>query len=97
MYHIKPFISHHFEEKKPETNIINKAVILNIEYNPDKMYLTTDGYIDQFGLKGKKFGSKAFKNLIEMEPDIEMLQKTIEIWQMDEEQTDYICVMVIEL
>lgn len=63
----------------------------------DKVYLTTDGYVDQFGLKGKKFGSKAFKGLIEMEPDIEMLQKTIEIWQMDEEQTDDICVMVIEL
>jgi len=44
MYHIKPFIDHHFEEKNSDTNIINKAFILNIEYNPDKIYLSTDGY-----------------------------------------------------
>lgn len=44
IHHLKPFIGHHFEEKNSETNIINKAVILNIECNPDKMYLSSDGY-----------------------------------------------------
>lgn len=44
MYQLKPFINQHFEEKNSTTNIINKAIILTIEYKPDEVYKTTDGY-----------------------------------------------------
>lgn len=41
---LKPFIGCYFEEIKPATNIIKKAVITKIEYNPDEIYSSTDGY-----------------------------------------------------
>lgn len=44
MHQLKPFINQHFEEINSKTNIINKAIILNIEYKPDELYNKTDGY-----------------------------------------------------
>jgi hypothetical protein len=40
---IKEFIGCHFQEKNSSTNIINKEIILNIYFNPDKIYLQMDG------------------------------------------------------
>lgn len=37
-----PFLHHYFEEIGPEK--INKAIVLNIEYNPNELYNKTDGY-----------------------------------------------------
>jgi hypothetical protein len=41
---LKPFIGCYFEEIKPATNIIKKAVITKIEYKPDEIYSSTDGH-----------------------------------------------------
>jgi hypothetical protein len=38
---MKPFIRHYFEEVKSKTN---KATINQINFNPDKIYLATNGY-----------------------------------------------------
>lgn len=70
------------------TNVLTKC---------DVVYLITDGYTDQFGANGKKFGSKQFKEFISMKPDIELIDKTLDAWQGNTEQTDDICVMKIEL
>ena len=69
----------------------------NVIAEGDMVYLTTDGYIDQFGISGKKFGSKQFKQFLEMKPDVDLLGKTMQNWQGNEEQTDDICVMTIKL
>lgn len=44
IYKLKPFIYKHFEEINSKTDIINKAIIINIEYKPDELYNKTDGY-----------------------------------------------------
>ena len=41
---LKSFVGCHFEEIKPTTNTINNATIMKIDYNPDKIYLSTDGH-----------------------------------------------------
>ncbi len=41
---IKQFIGCYFEERNPTTNIINKAIIMTIDYKPDQIYLSTDGH-----------------------------------------------------
>jgi hypothetical protein len=41
---LKPFIGCYFEEIKPATNIVRKAIITKIDHNPDKNYLSTDGH-----------------------------------------------------
>ena len=41
---IKKYFDSHFEEINPTTTIINKAIILNIGYNPSEVYNRTDGY-----------------------------------------------------
>ena len=41
---VKKFIENYFEEINPTTNIINKAFIISIEYNPNEIYNKTDGH-----------------------------------------------------
>lgn len=44
MFQLNGFINKHFEEINSTTNTINKAIIIDIDYNPDEIYNKTDGY-----------------------------------------------------
>ncbi len=68
----------------------------------DKLYLTTDGYADQFGgNNNKKLNRKAFKELLfslegmDGEEQCSFLDYSLRNWKQDEEQTDDILIMGI--
>ena len=70
----------------------------------DMLYLSTDGFPDQFGgEKGKKFMQKRFKELLlkisthHIEKQKQVLQKEFISWKGDLEQLDDICVIGIEI
>ena len=70
----------------------------------DRIYLTSDGYADQFGgEKGKKFKTKNFKELILQTTNLglpeqkDVLTESFNTWRGDFEQLDDICVIGIEL
>lgn len=70
----------------------------------DRLFLTTDGYLDQFGGPyGKKFKSREFKLLIQNTKDLSVEQQgvkitsTLEDWMSGHAQVDDICVMGIEV
>lgn len=71
----------------------------------DVIYMTTDGYADQFGgEKGKKFMVKRFhqtlialQKKVEMEKQGELLEKKISEWQGNLEQVDDILVIGIKI
>jgi serine phosphatase RsbU (regulator of sigma subunit)/ligand-binding sensor domain-containing protein len=101
------------EEIKPTKSPIggsqmleNKNFINNeIKILPgDSIYMSTDGYADQFGgSKGKKFMVKHFQQKLKeiqenmMEEQSEILQKTIEEWQGQNEQVDDILIIGIKI
>jgi serine phosphatase RsbU (regulator of sigma subunit) len=65
----------------------------------DQLYMFSDGFADQFGgKKGKKFKSRAFKEIIlanadkGMNTQKEILETTLNNWQQDYEQVDDITV-----
>jgi serine phosphatase RsbU (regulator of sigma subunit) len=69
----------------------------------DIVYISTDGYIDQFGgEKGKKFTRRQFRDTLSsltgkgLEEQKNILDKTIESWKGSTEQTDDICLMGIK-
>lgn len=75
----------------------NHTTILN---PGDKIYLSSDGYADQFGgERGKKFKSINFKKLLldiktkSMEEQQKILNMTFENWRGDLEQLDDVCVL----
>ncbi len=68
----------------------------------DKLFMYTDGYVDQFGgEEGKKYMKKAFKNLLfslkdSSMPEIkERLNSEFQLWKGDYDQLDDICVLGI--
>jgi len=70
----------------------------------DKIYLFSDGYVDQFGgEKGKKFMYKRFRDLLlgislkEFSQQKNMLEREFIAWRKDLEQVDDICVIGIEV
>lgn len=70
----------------------------------DTIYLTTDGYIDQFGgAKNKKFLRKRFTELLleiqnnSMAEQQEKIQERFESWKADNFQTDDVVVMGIRI
>ncbi|MCK5775430.1 MAG: SpoIIE family protein phosphatase [Bacteroidales bacterium] len=70
----------------------------------DRVYLFSDGYIDQFGgEKGKKFKSPAFKRMLLEHQTIPLnkskviLEKTFEDWRGDEDQIDDVTLIGIEV
>lgn len=70
----------------------------------DAIYMSTDGYADQFGGdKGKKFMVRRFHQTLlgiqeqSMEQQAELLKTTIEKWQGDLEQVDDILVIGIRI
>lgn len=69
----------------------------------DCVYMTTDGYVDQFGGdKMKKFKSKPFKALLssiyhlEMDKQLEEIQSSFDNWKQDIEQVDDVCVFAVK-
>jgi serine phosphatase RsbU (regulator of sigma subunit) len=69
----------------------------------DRLYLTTDGYADQFGgEKGKKFITKNLKEFLisiqdkSMPNQHEIIESTFENWKADFEQLDEVCVLGYE-
>ena len=69
----------------------------------DRVYLFTDGFIDQFGgQRGKKFKSQHLKNLIlsiqskPIKKHEQLLQESFEDWRGDYEQIDDVCVLGVE-
>lgn len=86
-----------FEHSKPFTNNVIKLE------KGDRIYVFSDGYVDQFGgPKGKKFKSKAFKDILceiydmPMQEQKKVLDKTIVEWQGNLEQIDDICVFGVK-
>jgi serine phosphatase RsbU (regulator of sigma subunit)/tetratricopeptide (TPR) repeat protein len=70
----------------------------------DLIYLSTDGYADQFGgSEGKKFRTKRLKELfvqlapLEMHQQREKMEKAFSEWMRDSEQVDDVLVMGIRL
>ncbi len=70
----------------------------------DTIYLSTDGYQDQFGgEKGKKFSSKRLNELLlslsneEFQDHEHIIQRTLFDWLQSEEQTDDICIMGVRI
>lgn len=71
----------------------------------DTIYITSDGYPDQFGgIRGKKYMSKRFKKLLfsihkhTMAEQKILLEKELNDWMMDSfEQVDDICVMGVRV
>jgi serine phosphatase RsbU (regulator of sigma subunit) len=70
----------------------------------DTLYLSSDGYRDQFGgPKGKKFMAKNFKQVLisiqekSMEEQHTILTQTIDNWMKDCEQNDDICVIGVRV
>ena len=70
----------------------------------DMLYLSTDGYADQFGgEKGKKFMKKNFKDLLivvakfPINKQKEKLKEAFNEWLSDYDQVDDVCVMGVEV
>jgi len=70
----------------------------------DSIYLSSDGYPDQFGgPRDKKFTYRRFRELLVtvsdkgMEEQKEILDRTIEDWKGDTEQIDDICVIGVKI
>jgi serine phosphatase RsbU (regulator of sigma subunit) len=70
----------------------------------DAIYFFSDGYVDQFGgVKGKKFKSKAFKELLlsiqdkSMEDQKLVLDEQFENWRGRLEQIDDVCVIGVKV
>ena len=70
----------------------------------DAIYIFSDGYVDQFGgERGKKFKSKAFRELLlsiqdkDMEEQKKSIDETFETWIGDLEQIDDVCVIGVRV
>ena len=90
-------LGYYFEKKQFSLNTIQ------LKEN-DQLYLTTDGYADQFGgNKNKKLNRKAFKELLlslnGMSGDEQnsFLDYSLRNWKQDEEQTDDVLVIGITI
>ncbi|OFY86309.1 MAG: hypothetical protein A3F72_10910 [Bacteroidetes bacterium RIFCSPLOWO2_12_FULL_35_15] len=88
-------------QMEEDRRFLNHEISLN---SGDTIYLTTDGYADQFGgEKGKKFMVKRFHQLLmeiqdqTMEHQAETLRSTIEKWQGSLEQVDDILLIGIKV
>lgn len=77
--------------------------LINLEVG-DSIYIFTDGYVDQFGgEKGKKFKSKAFKELLlsiqskSMAEQKNVIEQNFESWRGELEQVDDVCVIGVRV
>ena len=90
-------------DKQPIGNYLNQkpytTYTIDIQTG-DTLYLFTDGFADQFGgERGKKFKTRALRNLIlaiykkPMEEQRKILELTFESWKGELEQIDDVCIM----
>ncbi|MBL4594611.1 MAG: SpoIIE family protein phosphatase [Flavobacteriales bacterium] len=70
----------------------------------DSIYIFTDGFVDQFGgEKGKKFKTKAFRDLLlsvqekPMKEQEIFINNSFETWRGDLEQLDDVCLIGIKI
>jgi serine phosphatase RsbU (regulator of sigma subunit) len=73
-------------------------------FKGDSLYIFSDGYVDQFGGdKGKKFKSKAFRELLlsiqrkTMEEQKQIIDHAFETWKGDLEQIDDVCIIGVRI
>ncbi|MEQ9404659.1 MAG: SpoIIE family protein phosphatase [Cyclobacteriaceae bacterium] len=91
------------EGDEQEVNTKLKKEVIQLEPG-DKIYMSSDGYQDQFGGENdKKFMSKNFKKLLEDSSEGSMLdqkrtiERTFAKWTRNTSQTDDICVLGFEI
>ncbi|HLP10403.1 MAG TPA: SpoIIE family protein phosphatase [Flavobacteriales bacterium] len=80
-------------------------LLQEITVEPDDLiYMTSDGYYDQFGgEKGKKFKTSNFEKLLKMvcvesiDKQMERIEETFTAWKGDFEQLDDVCVMGVKI
>ncbi len=107
----KIIVQENFVELKPDRMPVSYYLRM-IEYsdhhlvlNPgDCLYLSSDGYTDQFGgLNNKKFGYNTFKNLIlsasskPLDKQRDIFWNEFDKWKGEENQTDDVIVMGIKI
>ena len=70
----------------------------------DSIYIFSDGYVDQFGgEKGKKFKTRAFRELLlsiqdkSMNEQKNIIDDTFENWRGSEEQVDDVCIIGVRI
>ncbi|HTA83573.1 MAG TPA: SpoIIE family protein phosphatase [Bacteroidia bacterium] len=90
-----------YQEGKMDNSFTKHTIQLR---KGDLIYITSDGYIDQFGgERNKKFTSKRFREMLASFVDKpitvqkQILENTIEQWKKYETQTDDICVIGIKI
>ncbi len=83
---LEPYTTHTFELKKDDT-----------------IYIFSDGYVDQFGgVKGKKFKTKSFRELLlsiqnkSMNEQRNTINETFEQWRGELEQIDDVCIIGVK-
>ncbi|MDG1476047.1 MAG: tetratricopeptide repeat protein [Vicingaceae bacterium] len=83
---LKPYTTHSFELQ-----------------TGDSIYIFSDGYVDQFGgVKGKKFKTRAFRELLlsiqeeKMMAQKNIIDKTFESWRGNLEQIDDVCIIGVK-
>jgi serine phosphatase RsbU (regulator of sigma subunit) len=84
---LKPYTTHSFELQKDDT-----------------IYIFSDGYVDQFGgEKGKKFKSKALRELLlsiqdkSMKEQKNLIDEAFETWRGEHEQIDDVCLIGVRV
>ncbi|MEO1254279.1 MAG: SpoIIE family protein phosphatase [Bacteroidota bacterium] len=89
------------DEQEVHAQLTKEVIQLNVK---DKIYLSSDGFQDQFGgAQDKKFMSKNFNKLIEKTAKVSMEEQQKEIehafrdWSKTTSQTDDICVLGFEI
>ena len=103
--------THYLSETKPDKQPIGKYAgekpftnnVIRLEKG-DIIFLTSDGYPDQFGgPKGKKFKYKPFKNLLlsgytkSLEKQMDILDTEFESWRGSLEQVDDVCIIGVKV
>ena len=70
----------------------------------DSIYIFSDGYVDQFGgVKGKKYKTQAFRDLLlsvqdkKMEDQRSLIDEAFEVWKGSLEQIDDVCVIGVRI
>ena len=89
------------DEQEVHAQLTKEVIQLSVK---DKIYLSSDGFQDQFGgAQDKKFMSKNFNKLIEKTAKVSMVEQQKEIehafrdWSKNTSQTDDICVLGFEI
>lgn len=91
--------------KRPLYYIDNNYIFNSYEIikkDISKMFLMSDGFVDQMGMNGKKYGSKRFKELITDNKELKLndleikLNKELNDHMGDQEQRDDITLVCIE-